>query len=91
MTNSIEEQKREIKPLCKVCDVDYPKKSGILMGRDDLWKNGWHTHKRKGYEGHMVFKDADPIAEAVNATMSDKPYFPWEEGNKELTKDDDNS
>ncbi len=63
---------------CKACDPDYPEKPGILMGRDELWANGWHTHKRSNQEGHMVYKGE--LGEKVSKATSGIPNFPWEEG-----------
>lgn len=65
---------------CSNCDDDYPEKSGILMGRDELWEKGWHTHKRPGFTGHTVYKDDSPLVEQIK----DIGRFPWEEGYEQL-------
>ena len=48
------------------------------MGRDDLWKNGWHTHARNTEEGYIVFKGE--LGETVANATEGIPNFPWEEG-----------
>lgn len=39
------------------------------MGRDELWANGWHTHKNIGGNGHTVFLDTVKYNELMSKLL----------------------